>query len=761
MPSSSEEIVLRTGKSRKAYARSKLPKALKMNGDLYLLMLPVLAYLLVFEYVPMYGLLIAFQDFSAMKGIWESPWVGFDHFERFFQSYYFGRLLANTLGISLYQLAVGFPFPIILALCINEVRNKYFKGLVQTVTYAPHFLSTVVLVGMIMIFLSPQYGVANMVLKWFGIGTISFMTEPAWFKTIYVLSGIWQNMGWNSIIYLAALAGIDPQLHEAARIDGASRLQRILHVNVPGIMPTIVVLLLLQIGTMMGLGFEKAFLLQNSLNMESSDIIATYVYRTGIVEGQFSFSAAVGLFNSVINAKLTNIEVRFEMVPFEGIAEKRNLVITSNEWPDAFHTAQFPASDLLKYGSQGVFIKLNDLIDEYAPNVKKLLEQYPEIRKAITMTDGNIYSLPTAVDPNFKTASTNNKMWLNQKWLEQLKLDEPKTIDDWYNYLKAVKTTDLNGNGQPDEIPFGSVGITPLMQYLRGSWGLGNRGAAHNLVDVDPQTNAIRFIPTDPRYKELLRFIHKLYQEGLIDESIFTIKNNEFYSKGSQGLYGAMITTNPQTLMNQHSYVGGLAYKGPYGDHLFSLTRPRVSYPGSFVITSTNKHPEATVRWIDHFYGEEGIKMFFMGFKDISYKELPDGSVDYVDEIKNNPKGLTTEQALIPYVTWPGGRYPALVMQQYFKGGESLPSATAATAKVEADILQEVWPIFNYTPEENTRMQILDKEINTYVAEMEAKFIVGDIPFSDWDKFIGNFQKLGLKEYLQLYNAAYQRYLKD
>ncbi|GAA3401707.1 ABC transporter permease [Paenibacillus hodogayensis] len=304
MQNSSGEIVLQAKTTTSIRVRSRLLKNIKANWDLYALLLPVVVYFIVFEYTPMYGVLIAFKNFVATKGIWGSSWVGFAHFERFFKGFYFGRLLKNTLGISFYQLVVGFPVPIVLALCINEVRNKYFKSFVQTITYAPHFLSTVVLVGMVMIFLSPKYGVINVLLHYVGIGPISFMTDAAWFKTIYVFSGVWQNMGWSSIIYLAALAGIDPQLHEAARIDGASRLQRIRHVNLPGIMPTIIVLLLLQIGTIMGVGFEKAFLMQNPLNMEASDIISTYVYRTGIVEGQFSFSTAVGLFNSVVNLTL-------------------------------------------------------------------------------------------------------------------------------------------------------------------------------------------------------------------------------------------------------------------------------------------------------------------------------------------------------------------------------------------------------------------------------------------------------------------------
>lgn len=279
-------------------------KSLRKNWDLYLLITPVLAYFIIFHYFPMYGLQIAFKNFAAVKGIWGSPWIGFDHFRRFFDSYYFWRLIKNTVGISLYELAVGFPAPLILALMINEVRHKTFRRFVQTVTYAPHFLSTVVLVGMVLMFLSPQKGIVNHIIAFFGGHSISFMTEPAWFKTIYVFSGVWQSAGWGSIIYLAALAGIDPGLHEAAIIDGASRLRRIWHINLPGILPTIVILLILNLGNVMSVGFEKVYLMQNSLNKESSDVIATYVYQSGILGAQYSFSAAIGLFNSVVNFAL-------------------------------------------------------------------------------------------------------------------------------------------------------------------------------------------------------------------------------------------------------------------------------------------------------------------------------------------------------------------------------------------------------------------------------------------------------------------------
>lgn len=281
--------------------KKRLLSALKRHWRLYVLITPVLVYFAVFHYLPMYGVQIAFKDFIGTRGIWGSPWVGLKHFERFFESYFFWRLLKNTIGISLYELAVGFPVPILLALMVNEIRQNSYKKLVQTITYAPHFLSTVVLVGMIVIFLSPTTGIVNKAIEAFGGETFYFLTEPQWFKSIYVLSGVWQQMGWSSIIYLAALTSIDPHLHEAARVDGASRMQRIWHINLPGIRPTIVILLILNVGSVMGVGFEKIFLMQNSLNMESSDVISTYVYRSGILGAQYSFSAAVGLFNSIVN----------------------------------------------------------------------------------------------------------------------------------------------------------------------------------------------------------------------------------------------------------------------------------------------------------------------------------------------------------------------------------------------------------------------------------------------------------------------------
>ena len=271
------------------------------NWELYLFLLPTLAYFLIFHYGPMYGAQIAFKDFYASRGILGSPWVGLKHFERFFRSFQFWTLIRNTIVLSFYQLGAGFPVPIILALLLNQLRSPKLKRVVQTVTYAPHFISVVVLVGMMSVFLSPRSGLVNAAIQSFGGEPVYFMARAHWFRHLYVWSGVWQRAGWSTIVYLAALSAISPDLHEAAIVDGATKLQRIVHIDIPGILPTAVILLILNMGRVMRLGFEKAFLMQNALNLETSEIIPTYVYKTRLLNAQYSFSAAVGLFNAVIN----------------------------------------------------------------------------------------------------------------------------------------------------------------------------------------------------------------------------------------------------------------------------------------------------------------------------------------------------------------------------------------------------------------------------------------------------------------------------
>lgn len=251
----------------------------------------------------MYGVQIAFKDYYANRGFLGSPWVGLEHFERFFGGFFFKRLLLNTLILNAYNLIL-FPLPVIFALMLHELRNGWFKRWSQTLTYAPHFVSVIVVVGMLYIFLDPATGIVNHMIKLFGGDAVPFMRKPEWFRHLYVWSGQWESLGWNTIIFLAALAGINPELHEAAEVDGATRMQRVIHVNVPGILPTVVILFILNIGMFMQIGFEKALAMQNTLNKQTSDIIQTFVYERGILQGQTSFAAAIGLFESAINIVL-------------------------------------------------------------------------------------------------------------------------------------------------------------------------------------------------------------------------------------------------------------------------------------------------------------------------------------------------------------------------------------------------------------------------------------------------------------------------
>lgn len=267
---------------------------------LLLMFVPCFLYYVLFKYLPMAGIVISFKDYNLYKGIWNSSWVGFKYYAMFFQGPDFWLLLRNTFLLGFYKLLFGFPAPIILALMLNELKNAVFKRFIQTVSYLPHFISNVVVAGMVTLFLSPSGGMVNLWIKQLGWDPINFMVMPEWFRTIYVSSEIWQHVGWEAIIYLAALTSIDPALYEAAEIDGAGRWRKLWNVTIPGISPVIIILLILNIGQVLEIGFEKVYLLSNPATYETSDILSTYVYRVGLVSGNFSYAAAIDMFTSVI-----------------------------------------------------------------------------------------------------------------------------------------------------------------------------------------------------------------------------------------------------------------------------------------------------------------------------------------------------------------------------------------------------------------------------------------------------------------------------
>ncbi|MBB3112846.1 putative aldouronate transport system permease protein [Paenibacillus phyllosphaerae] len=279
---------------------TRLTKDLIRNKWLYIMMLPVLAYYVMFHYVPMYGAIIAFKQFVPAKGILGSEWVGFKHFREFFDSIYFFRVIKNTILLSFFNLLFGFPAPIMLALLLNELKSSWFRRVTQTITYMPHFITLVVVAGIIRYFTLSD-GLINDVIAFFGGERVAFLQQPESFRAIYVISEIWQQVGWGTIIYLAAISGIDQQQYEAAKMDGATKFRQIWHITLPGIMPTVMIMLILSLGNLMNVGFEKIILLYSAGIYETADVISTFVYRKGILEFDYGYSTAVGLFNSVIN----------------------------------------------------------------------------------------------------------------------------------------------------------------------------------------------------------------------------------------------------------------------------------------------------------------------------------------------------------------------------------------------------------------------------------------------------------------------------
>ncbi|WP_217586497.1 extracellular solute-binding protein [Lentibacillus saliphilus] len=453
--------------------------------------------------------------------------------------------------------------------------------------------------------------------------------------------------------------------------------------------------------------------------------------------------------------EMTNIKVEWEQVPSSTLEEKRNLTLASKDLPDAFYASGINTLDLFKYGKQGTFIPLNDLIEDYAPNLQKVFEQYPEVRKAITFPDGNIYALPTIQDPKFLSLLVGARPWFNQEWLDELGMDIPETTEEYYDYLTAVKENNPGGDAI-EEIPYGGRYITELIRWLRGSFGLSEQG--HTYIDLDPENGDLRFNPISEDYKAMLEYINKLYEEKLINQNIFTIENDQFLANGANGMYGSTVFYSPDDTFGTEAgvFVGGLPLKGPKSYQSFSKSNS-VGRMDGLVITKDAQNPGALVKWQDYFYTEEGSRFQYMGVEGETYVETEDG-YEYVEEITNSPNGLTLDEELRKRLAWVGLWPPGIMRQDYFMGSETSQSSLDATEKLKPYLSEESWPRFTYTEDENRVLSSVGSDIEKYVEEMRDKFIVGDVPFSQWDDYVNEIESMGLDEYMDVQQNAYNRY---
>lgn len=366
------------------------------------------------------------------------------------------------------------------------------------------------------------------------------------------------------------------------------------------------------------------------------------------------------------------------------------------------------------------------------------------------------------LDGDFPSLICGGKMWVNKKWMDKLNIQPPNTIDDFYEMLKKFKENDVLGNGKDNQIPLGGSSIGGIFNALKGSWGLGNRGNLHWLVDFDEENDKLRFTAADPKYKEALQFFNKLYTEELLDPDIFTNDFAKLIAKGSEGRLGVFAELGAPELIGEEyagDYIGLLPLEGPHKDRIWNAVWSPLINTSAFAITSANKYPEATMRWIDYFYGDEGVLLFFMGVEGQTYNVNDKGDYEYIDEITSNPDGLTFDEAIGKYLCWGGGGYPAPAMQKFFRGSETFPIAVETGEKYKPYFPKEIWAGFSYTKEETEKMIPIQTDLSTYVFEMMAQFIIGEVSFDKWDEYLEQLDKMKLDEYMEIYQAAYDRYM--
>ncbi|NMO96732.1 extracellular solute-binding protein [Paenibacillus lemnae] len=508
-------------------------------------------------------------------------------------------------------------------------------------------------------------------------------------------------------------------------------------------------------------------------DQEKIDAAASNVNETGfpIVNEPLTLSAMVLLspaqpteWNDILAwkeyEKMSGIQIQWDAYTSADINEKRNLALASDQLPDMFYRTKMPDNDIDKYGAEGSFIKLNDLIDQYAPNFKAVLEKYPDVKKGISAADGSIYALPNLTDS--PSIEINRKLFINQQWLEQVGKKSPATTDELYEVLKAFRDGDPNKNGQKDEIPMTADSLDEAIQVIRGAFGLGNRGMGNGNWDLDPSSESLRFFPASQEYKELLVYLNKLYAEQLIDKEIFTNDGTKVLAKNEQNQVGSFSFGNVigRANSNADDFVGlETALTGPNGDQLYTSARGNLGSRGAFMISKTNPNPVATMRWIDYFYSEEGSRMLYLGVEGESYQQDKDGNYDFLPEIVENiPEGSSFDQVVSKYVPYAGGSLPTLILEDYFKGGETQPSAKAAAENLKPYLPEELWAPFSFTAEQFDEKLSLETDIYGMVTQRTAEFVQGKASLDEFDNYVAQLEKMGLKRLQEIYEEAYSRY---
>lgn len=456
--------------------------------------------------------------------------------------------------------------------------------------------------------------------------------------------------------------------------------------------------------------------------------------------------------------KMTNIHMEFEAYPSSQITEKLSLTLSANQLPDVFFKVGFSNADIVKYAGQGILAPVTSYLSDYAPNYSQLIADYAEVKKTVTMQDGNIYGFPYLV-----TASVSNvspKMFYNTVWMDSLDLTPPTTLDDLETVLIAIRDGDPNGNGKKDEIPLSADGILQLEKALRGSFGLGTRGAKVLDFDINEATGKLRYIYSSDEYKALLQYLNKLYSQKLIDQEIFTADMASFTAKAEQNVIGFAFIHN-------HQYLGET-----YKENYVGLTQPlqgpaeKLMYTGRtnpvagqyYFITKSNAYPEASVRWVDYFYGDEGVKMYFMGMEGVTYEVDANGKPYFNDFVKKNPDGLNWKEALGRYVAWSGGANPSIANDLYF-GDQVVGEVTSNAAKALMPYTpEEVWGDFSYSEADSNRLSVLNQDISTYVSDMRSRFITGNASFDTWDNYVTTLQKMGLDELIEITQRGLDNY---